>query len=81
MNACDLRAFLQTITMVLRKCQRLGISTTLFVCFFFFFGLMKISKAMEQDKEGKTTKWPHCSKLRCSFVFLLEIMVESLFLL
>jgi hypothetical protein len=33
MNACDLRPFLQTITMVLRKCKRLGISTKLFVFF------------------------------------------------
>jgi len=40
MNACDLRAFLQTITMVLRKCERLGISTKLFV---FYSGLMRIA--------------------------------------
>lgn len=50
MNACDLRAFLQTIMIVLRKCERLGISTKLFV---FYFELMRIAQVMEQDKEAR----------------------------
>jgi hypothetical protein len=72
MNACDLRPFLQTITMVLRKCKRLGISTKLFV---FFLGWWELRKrwsktiSLEQcckRQDYKLATWLQAKMLFCS---------------